>query len=164
MNGITNAFTDKANLMWGAVVSVLTMFFGAYWYIFLFFFALNIVDFITGMRKAKKTETLTSKRGAEGVYKKVGYWIIIALAFGASSIIVEMGKTVGLNLGFISAIGWFTLATLLLNEMTSVSENLIVLGVNVPPILTRGLAVVKTAVDEAGNKVIPEAKQEEKKE
>ncbi|MEQ2445084.1 hypothetical protein WMO64_16655 [Pseudoflavonifractor sp. CLA-AP-H29] len=35
-------------------------------------------------------------------------------------------------------------------------ENMVALGVDVPDILLKGLAAAKTAVDEAGNKVVPE--------
>lgn len=162
MNNVTNAFTDKANLIGGAFISALTSVFGVYWQIFAFFFVLNISDFICGGMKAKRTNTWSSKRGAEGIFKKVSYWFIVAVAFAISNILIEMGSIIGLNLSFLALIGWFTLATLIINELTSILENLVLLGVDVPPILTRGLAVVKTAVDEAGNKIIPDIKEDRK--
>ena len=66
---------------------------------------------------------------------------------------------IGVRLDFLQRIGWFVLALYIINELTSILENMVALGVDVPEFLIRGLAAVKTAVDEAGDRVIP---QEEK--
>ena len=60
-----------------------------------------------------------------------------------------------MNLGFLMLIGWFTLAVYILNELTSIVENMLVLGYEVPEILVRGLTATRSTVDVAGNKVIP---------
>ena len=62
-----------------------------------------------------------------------------------------------MNLGFLMLIGWFTLAVYILNELTSIVENMLVLGYEVPEILVRGLTATRSTVDVAGNKVIPKA-------
>jgi len=161
---IVRAFTDKANLIGAVAVTVLASVLGKHWYLFAFFLILNIVDFHYGRSKAKKTNTLSSAVGAEGIRKKVSYWVVILLAFGASFVLVEMGKTLGLNLGFLVLIGWFTLAVYILNELTSIVENLLVLGYEVPEVLVRGLAAARSAVDAAGNKIIPAEEHNEEKE
>ena len=149
------AFADKANLIWAGVVTGLVAVVGPQWYIFAFFLLLNIVDFYYGRKKARKTGTLTSAKGAEGIGKKVSYWVITALAFALSFILVDLGRQLGVTLDFLMLLGWFTLAVYILNELTSIVENMLVLGYNVPTIFVRGLAVAKTAVDAAGNKIIP---------
>ena len=72
----------------------------------------------------------------------------------------HLGTVLGINLGFLQLIGWFTLAVYILNELTSIVENMVALGVDVPEILVRGLAAARTAVDEAGDKVVPGDKAE----
>ena len=62
----------------------------------------------------------------------------------------------GIDLSFLQFIGWFVLGIYIINELTSILENMVALGVDVPPILLKGLAAAKTAVDAAGNKVVPE--------
>jgi toxin secretion/phage lysis holin len=151
------AFGDKANLIGAVVLTALTSMLGKNWPVFLFLLALNVIDFYYGRKKARETNTLSSAVGAKGIGKKVSYWVIIALAFGASYILVELlGPAIGVNLGFTLLIGWFTVAVYILNELTSIVENMVVLGYNVPAIFVRGLAAAKTAVDAAGNKIIPE--------
>lgn len=155
-----SAFADKANLIGAAIVSGLTYVFGVHWPVFALFLALNVVDYIYGLMKARTTDTLSSAKGAKGVAKKFSYWVIIALAFGVSFVLMDLGAVLGIDLGFLSLIGWFTLAVYILNELTSIVENMVALGVDVPEILVKGLAAARTAVDAAGDKVVPEDKVE----
>ena len=157
MNKIFGAFTDGANLFWGGLVAIYTHFIGGRWPVFVLFLALNAIDFHYGRQKAKKTNTLSSKIGAEGVRKKVAYWVVITIAFSIGHILAtSLGPELGVDLSFLHLIGWFTLAVYILNEITSIVENLLVLGVDVPAIFVRGLAVVRTIVDAAGNKIVPD--------
>ena len=82
MENIFAAFADKANLIWGAVLTGLSYAFGAHWPLFAFFFVLNVVDYVYGVLKARATNTMSSAKGAKGIIKKVSYWVLIALAAG----------------------------------------------------------------------------------
>ena len=76
----------------------------------------------------------------------------------------ELGAVIGVKLNFLQLIGWFILALYIINELTSILENMVALGVDVPEFLIRGLAAVKTAVDEAGDRVIPQTEDEDDEE
>ena len=56
---------------------------------------------------------------------------------------------------FLRLIGWFTLGVYILNELTSIVENLVVLGYDVPEIFVRGLNAARKVVDAAGDRVVP---------
>lgn len=157
MDNIFSVFADKANLIWGTVITALSCAIGSHWMLFAFFFILNVVDYIYGILKANATNTRNSAKGALGILKKVSYWVVIALSFGVAGVFVDVGATLGIDLGFLRLIGWFTLAIYIVNELTSIVENMVALGIEVPEILVRGLAAAKTAVDEAGDKVVPRA-------
>lgn len=153
---VFGAFSDKANLIWGALLALLAQTLGKGWVVLPFFLLLNILDFYYGRRKAKATQTLSSGKGAKGIEKKVSYWIVIALAFCVSGLFADvMGPQLGIDLGFLRLIGWFTLAVYILNELTSILENMLVLGIDVPEILIRGLAVARRGVNAEGDKQIP---------
>lgn len=150
-----SAFADKSNLFWGAISASLAVIFGDHWYIFAFFAALNVIDYIYGLLKAKKTGTINSSKGAFGIFKKMSYWVIIGIAFAISFIFEDFGAKIGVDLSFLRLLGWFTLSVYIINELTSIVENLIVLGVSVPDVFLRALSVARTTVDDAGKKVIP---------
>lgn len=156
MNTILNVFGDKANLLWGALLAGCSYLFGAHWPLFAFFLLLNVIDYIYGILKARATNTLNSGKGFQGILKKASYWVLIALSFGVSVVFVDIGVVLGIDLAFLQLIGWFVLGIFIINELTSILENMVALGVDVPPILLKGLAAARTAVDVAGDKVVPE--------
>ena len=135
-------FINTYNLCVGAVVTLLSALFGNYWYLFAGFLALNVLDWLTGWYKSRKLHKESSIVGLQGILKKVGYWIIIAVAFLLSGVMVNLGQDLlHINLEFLVLIGWFTLACLFVNEARSILENLVESGYDVPEILIRGLAV-----------------------
>lgn len=135
---------DTYNLTVGAAITLLTGVFGVFWYIFAAYLVLNIFDWLTGWYKSRKLKKESSKVGLKGIVKKLGYWVIIAVAFLMSEILVSMGKDVlNTDLSFLMTIGWFTTACLIVNEIRSIIENLVECGYNVPNILISGLAVTE---------------------
>ena len=138
---------QKANTLWGLAVAVLSGIFGEFWFLFASFLALNATDYATGIVKAKLTRTENSNKGLRGIIKKVGYWVVIALAFFISLSFEKMGRKIGLDLSFVRFFGWFTLATFIINEIRSILENLVLIGVDVPKFLLTGLEVAAKAVD-----------------
>lgn len=47
---------------------------------------------------------------------------MIMVAFGASAVFIEIGKTIGVDLQVTTLLGWFVLASLLINEIRSILE------------------------------------------
>lgn len=138
---------DTYNAIVGSIVAVLSYIFGEHWILFALFLAFNLSDWITGWMKSRIAHKENSKAGWKGVLKKLGYWIMIAVAFGASAVFVEIGKTIGVDLGITTLLGWFVLASLLVNEIRSICENFVEAGYNVPQILIRGLEVADKAIN-----------------
>ena len=139
----------KINLLWAGVLTFLTSALGAYWYIFAAFMVLNVADFLTGIAKAKYGNSENSNKGAKGVVKKLGYWIVIFIAFFISYTFNDIGNIIGIDLGISAFIGWFVLATFIVNEIRSIIENLVEIGVDVPDFLTKGLEVASKKLDGA---------------
>ena len=94
--------------------------------------------------------------------KKVSYWVIIAIAFSVSGFLISLGAQLGVDLGFLQLLGWFVLAVYIINELTSIVENMVALGIDVPEIFVKGLNAVRTVVNDAGDRVIPKDSGEEK--
>lgn len=137
-------FQNTTNLVGGAFVTVATYLFGGFWYLFVGLMVLNVVDFATGSYKARVFHTESSKIGAMGIVKKVYYWVVIFIAFFLSFAFTELGSFVGMKLDFSVFIGYFTLASYIINEIRSILENIVVIDSKnpVPSFLTKGLEVV----------------------
>jgi len=146
-------FMDMYNTAVGALVTFLIAIFGDYWYIFAAFIIFNLFDWLTGWYKSRKSKTESSAAGLQGILKKLGYWVIIAVAFLVADVFVHMGNDVlNMDLGFLMMVGWFTVACLMVNEARSILENLVECGCNVPAVLIKGLAVTEKLMDDLNDK------------
>lgn len=150
---MTKTFIDRYNTAVGSIVTILTVVFGTYWYVFAGYLLCNALDWLTGWYKSKKLGRESSKAGLKGILKKVGYWVIILVAFLIPEMFIHLGTDLlGIDLKFLTLLGWFTLASLLVNEIRSILENLVECGYNVPEFLIRGLAVTEKLIN-AGAKI-----------
>lgn len=140
-------YMDTFNAIAGAVIAFLTFIFGEHWLLFAVFLLLNIIDWITGWMKSRIAKKENSVKGWQGVLKKIGYWLMIMVAFALSAIFIELGNTLGIDLGVTTLLGWFVLASLLVNEARSIIENFVEAGFNVPAILINGLEVADKIIN-----------------
>lgn len=145
-------FMDTYNYVIGALVTLATALFGTYWYIFAGFLLCNVIDWLTGWYKARTLKKETSRMGLKGILKKTGYWVIILVAFLLPKMFIQLGREMfGIELEFLSLLGWFTLATLLVNEIRSILENLVETGYDVPVFLVKGLAITEKLIEAKGH-------------
>jgi toxin secretion/phage lysis holin len=142
---------DKYNMLAGSAVLILSSLFGQFWYLFALYLLFNVLDWLTGWAKARKKKRANSTAGLAGLLKKMGYWVMILLAFLIPLALVEIGENAGLDLSFIELLGWFVLASLMVNEARSILENLVELGCKVPCVLIRGLAITQKLIDGKAN-------------
>jgi len=144
---MATSFIDRYNAVVGAAVTIITAVFGIYWYVFAGYLLCNVLDWMTGWYKSRRLGKESSRAGLNGILKKMGYWVIILVAFLIPSLFIHLGQDVlGLNLKFLTLLGWFTLASLLVNEIRSILENLVECGYNVPDFLIKGLAVTEKLI------------------
>lgn len=144
-------YLDTYNTVVGAVIAFLTLIFGEHWALFALFLLFNIIDWLTGWMKAYMAKKENSVRGWKGVLKKLGYWMMILVAFSSSYVFVDIGKTLGIDLGITTLLGWFVLASLIVNEIRSIVENFVEAGFNVPEVLTKGLEVANKVINNDEN-------------
>lgn len=142
---------DGYNAVIGTVVAVLSFVLGEHWVLFVAFLLLNVADWLTGWMKSRINKKENSNKGWKGLLKKLGYWIMVMVAFGASAVFIEIGEVIGIDLGVTTLLGWFVLASLLINEIRSIVENFVEAGFNVPYILIKGLEVADKVVNKDNN-------------
>lgn len=155
----------NANILTGvqAVTSAATAWLlakmGLLFYVMIVLIVAMILDYITGMLAAK-CEAInhpddpaygwSSKRGAEGIIKKVGYVCIIAVAMIADWIIFNVAATVGIDVKLKAFFGILAAVWYVLNELLSIIENAGRMGAPVPEWLTKNIAALKKGIDDQG--------------
>lgn len=119
-----------------------------------------VLDYITGML-ASKREALehpddpaygwSSRRGVEGIIKKVGYLCIIAVAMVVDWIILNVAAQAGIEIGLKAFFGLMVAIWYVLNELLSIIENAGRMGADVPVWLSKYVAVLKNKIDAQGD-------------
>lgn len=160
MNNVKTLYLMAQATVSGAV-AFLSARLGIMLYVAMILGALMVVDFISGMAASKK-EALehpgdpaygwSSKKGAEGILKKVGYMFIIMVALCVDFIIIEMAAYIGIAATIKPFFGIMAMAWYILNEMLSITENAGRMGAPVPDFLARYIAVLKSSVENKANK------------
>lgn len=138
---------DGYNLTVGAILAIFTKIFDQYGTVLVTFLIFNILDWITGTCKARICKKESSIDGLKGICKKLGYWVLIFVAFLTGQNLMIMGTEMGISLDSANYLGWLTLAMLIVNEARSIAENLVEMGVQVPEVLIRGLAIAEKNID-----------------
>lgn len=150
---------SRAQAVTSAVAAWLLAKMGLLFYVMIVLFGAMILDYITGMLAAKReainhpddpTYGWSSKRGAEGIIKKVGYVCIIAVAMAADWIIFNVAATVGIDVKLKAFFGILTAVWYVLNELLSIIENAGRMGAPVPEWLTKNIAALKKSIDDQG--------------
>ena len=135
------------NFIVGAILTILTEIFRQYGVVLASFLMLNLLDWITGTYKARLGGKESSVAGLKGLCKKLGYWVLIFVAFVTGRDLAILTAEMGVSFGLADYIGWLTLAMLVVNEARSITENLVEMGITVPAVFTKGLAIVAETLE-----------------
>lgn len=142
MVGITSAWImDKWGLLFPAIM-LLTI--------------LMITDYISGMLAAKK-EALdypdnknygwNSKKSLIGIYKKVGYLLLILVGISTDFILFRFSKQIGIKFEHNTIFGLMVSVWLIINELLSILENAGRMGAKLPSFLNKVLAELHNSIE-----------------
>ena len=134
------------NIIIGTVLTYIITIFEQYGLIMFTFLIFNVLDWMTGTMKARLLGKESSIDGLKGVCKKLGYWVLILVAFLVGENFILIGNNLGIDLSIADYIGWITLAMLVVNEARSIIENLVQMDVYVPEVLVKGLEVAQEKI------------------
>lgn len=128
-------------------------------YVLLILAVAMAIDYLTGML-ASKTEAIdhpddpsygwSSKKGAKGIIKKVGYLCIIAVAMMVDWVILHVAADIGFEITLKAFFGIMVTVWYLLNEILSIIENAGRMGAPVPDWLKKYIAVLKDKIEQKG--------------
>lgn len=123
---------EYANMVTIGITSILMWLLGGFDVALQVLFVMLILDYVTGILVGYKQGTLSSKRGKEGILKKIGIICCVIVA-------VLADKVLGTDQSLRSAI----IICFIGNEGISVLENATNLGVPIPQKLTDALLQLK---------------------
>ena len=119
-----------------------------------------VMDYITGMLASKReaidhpddpTYGWCSRRGAEGIIKKVGYLCVIAVAMVVDYLILRVAAEAGFEVATKAFFGLLVAVWYVLNELLSIIENAGRMGAPVPEWLMKYVSVLKNKIDSQGD-------------
>ena len=110
---------------------------------------LNFTDYITGILASKRrNELVTSDKGLWGIVKKIGMWILVGLGWAMDVLINYASQYVGLSIKLPFVVATIVAVWLICNEIISILENLLDIGVAMPPFLMPLAQMIKGQVED----------------
>lgn len=108
----------------------------------------NLVDYFTGLCAAKyRTEQINSYKGIRGIIKKVCMWVLVLIGAWLDVLIQYATECAGLDLGIPFVVATVVTIWLVINEMISILENMIDIGVKLPPFMLPIAKYIKQQVE-----------------
>lgn len=131
-----------------AVFSVVTSIFGALAIPILLMVSCNVIDYVTGLMAAPRRRTgISSYRGIQGIVKKICMWILVIVGFIIDQLLHYASQTIGLTVPFTYLVASVVAIWIICNEIISILENVVDIGVPIPEFLMPLVKNIKTQVD-----------------
>lgn len=115
-----------------------TMVFGTWIPLMTTLLVLNCADILTGLLKGGQNKSIGSRAFYTGIKKKVGQWILIVVANAVDT--MAFGELPVAKTGVVS----FLIGT----EGISITENLAIIGVPIPDVITKYLVQIRDTNDD----------------
>lgn len=111
----------------------------------------NIIDYITGLIAAHyRGEKVSSYIGLRGIIKKVCLWLLVVVGAIMDTLIKYAADTVGIKPPVHFLIACIVAVWIICNELISILENMIDIGVKIPPFLMPLVKLIKEQTEKAG--------------
>lgn len=109
----------------------------------------NIIDYLTGIFASKyRDEPISSYKGIRGIIKKVCMWLLVIVGAWIDILINYAIHTAGIALSIPFVVATVVAVWLVVNEIISILENMIDIGVDMPPFLMPIVKYIKRKTEE----------------
>ena len=108
----------------------------------------NVIDYITGLVASKyRKERMNSYKGIRGIIKKVCMWLLVLIGSWIDMLInyAAAYMDIGIKIPFIVAT--VVCVWIIVNEIISILENMMDIGVDMPPFLMPLVKRIKSGVE-----------------
>lgn len=111
----------------------------------------NVMDYITGLIASHyRGEKVSSYIGLRGIIKKVCLWLLVVVGAIMDTLIRYAADTVGIKPPIHFLIACVVAVWIICNELISILENMVDIGVKIPPFLLPLVTLLKDQTEKAG--------------
>ena len=149
---------DKVKVTVIAVVSALMSWLGILAVPVFLLVGCNIIDYITGLMAAPYREdgSISSYKGIRGIIKKVCMWLLVLIGAWIDILINYAVECAGVSLTIPFIVATVVAVWLVVNEIISILENMLDIGVAMPPFLLPVVRYIKKQVEEKADVTVNE--------
>ena len=137
--GVTTVFAFIASALGNLYIPVLLM------------VICNIIDYATGlMAVGSRDEKLSSYRSIKGIIKKVCMWLLVVVGAIVDELLKYAADVGAVKVPFTFFVACIVAIWIICSELISILENMVDIGVNLPPFLMPIIKLIqKTAEEQA---------------
>ena len=141
---------DKVKALVIAVISALMSWLGILAIPVFLLVGCNVIDYATGLCAAKyrSDKKISSYKSIRGIIKKVCMWLLVIIGAFMDILIQYAIETAGIPLVVPFVVATIVAVWLVVNEMISILENMIDIGVTMPPFLLPLAKYIKKQVED----------------
>ena len=140
---------DKVKVTVIAVVSALMSWLGILAVPVLLLVGCNIIDYATGLAAVKyRNDNISSYKSIRGIIKKICMWLLVVVGVFMDILIQYAVSTAGIDLAVPFVVATIVAVWLVVNEIISILENMIDIGVKMPPFLLPIVKYIKKQVED----------------
>ena len=112
----------------------------------------NLIDYATGlMAVGSRNEKLSSYKSLKGVTKKVCMWLLVVVGVIIDELIKYAAEAGAVELPFTFLVACIVAIWIICSELISILENMIDIGVNLPPFLMPIIKLIQKTAEEKAN-------------
>jgi toxin secretion/phage lysis holin len=140
---------NKIKTLFTAVLSVMAGWLGILAIPVFLLVLCNIADYVTGLVASKyRGQAISSYKGFRGIAKKICMWLLVGIGAIIDWLIIYAGEAAGVTLPFTFLIACIVAIWLICNEIISILENMVDIGVDLPPFLAPLVKNIKRQVED----------------
>lgn len=115
----------------------------------------NVIDYITGLIATKfRNEEISSYKGIRGIIKKVCMWILVLIGAWIDILINYAIEYAGIGLKIPFIVATIVAVWIVVNEIISILENMIDIGVKIPPFMMPIANMIRKKVEDTASQAL----------
>ena len=133
-----------------AITAFLSSLLGALYVPVLLMVACNIIDYATGLMAApyRTDGSISSYKSIRGIQKKVTMWLLVVVGAIVDNLLEYAAAAMGFIAPFDFLISCVVAIWITCNELISILENIVDIGVNIPPFLMPIVKYIKKQTED----------------